>query len=182
MGTRSGPGLSRTQFNDLRAHNRAVDRHSGNAKGQLESPGTCASRIQKENSVSIFDTRPMGVTADYRLNLLHRRRHLQVLQIVEHVDGNAGSLHGFDLWNSFGPFVRIVVPSHSNHRSEVSQTVENIGTADIASMKNQGHAFEDSQHLRTQKTVSIRNDSDNLSSSARSQSHASFGIKEVSRL
>ena len=59
-----------------------------------------------------------------------------------------------------------------------AQTVENLGTADIAGMKNQGHAFEDSQHLRTQKAVSIRNDSDNLLSSARPQSHTSFGIKD----
>ena len=45
--------------------------------GSLKSPGTRAARIDKKNSVSSFDSRPMRMTAHYYLKTSRRSAHIK---------------------------------------------------------------------------------------------------------
>ena len=95
--------------------------------------------------------------------------HLQVLNVVKHINGNASCSHDLDLRNSVRPRISVVIPANRHNARQSSQAVQDFRVADITRMKNQTDPIKNLQHLWTQKPVCIGNNTDNLIFTARHQ-------------
>ena len=102
------------------------------------------------------------MTADNDLIAGGENRSFHRLQIMQHVDPDASDLYCFALTNAPHPLACVVVAANGNNRRNRTQRFQDLGLADIAAMQNEINAFEQRQYLRTQKTMRVGNDTDNL--------------------
>jgi hypothetical protein len=72
--------------NEFGLHIRSLNNQSSNSNRQLESPGTCAAGIQKQNSVAMRNRRLMRVTANHNREVPRRWSALHLFQVVQHID------------------------------------------------------------------------------------------------
>ena len=109
------------------------------------------------------------MAADNNVNFPWGRIQLHVLNVMKHVNGNAACSHDLDLRNSFRPGISVVIPANRHNARQSSQAVQDFRAADITRVKNQTDAIKNLQHFRTQKSVSIGNNTDNLIFTTRHQ-------------
>src|SRR5262249_22805773 len=95
--------------------------------------------------------------------------HLQVLNVVKNIDGNASCSHALDVSILFRPAFSFFTPANRHNTRQSSQAVEDFRVTDITGMKYQTDPIKNLQHLRTQKPVCIGNNTDNLIFTARHQ-------------
>jgi len=109
------------------------------------------------------------MAADDNVNFPKRWIQLHVFNVMKHVNGDAFCLHDLDLRNWFRPGISVVIPANRHNARQSSQAVQDFRAADITRMKNQTDAIKNLQHFRTQKSVSIGNNTDNLIFTTRHQ-------------
>src|SRR5439155_9709796 len=134
----------------------------GNADRQLESPRTCTTWVQEQNSLPPMDGRPMRVAADHHVKIHCRRLQFHLLHIVQHVNRKTSGMNELKFRNPVRPITFVVIAANSYDRSKGSQAFQDFRPADIAGMKDQTNALEGLQDFRTEKSMSIGDDADDF--------------------
>src|SRR5688572_19242170 len=102
----------------------------------------------------------MGVPAHDHLNLAGGRFRLQLLDIMQHVNGNRSLANELTFWNRFRPWSLVVIAAHRNDLSDLLQSIEHFRITNVAGVENQTDTFENGEHFGAEKAMRIGNDTD----------------------
>src|SRR5215472_16911483 len=83
------------QVEDLRVYVSAVDHQLSNGDWQLEAPRACASRIEVQHAILLFDLRYMTMAVNHRREIGSLGLEVELVEDVEHVDGDAVDCDNF---------------------------------------------------------------------------------------
>jgi hypothetical protein len=88
------------------------------------------------------------VPGDDRRHLCVAGIEVELMNVVQHVDGGAGRAQHRRLGNGAGPITAVVVPAHGRDGCNLAEGGENVGRPDVARMNDMVDAVQALQDLR----------------------------------
>ena len=83
------PGARLSQGDELAPHGAVVDVQAANADGQAETPRAGAAGVEEQDAAPLFLSRLVRVAGDHGTEAARRGIEIQLIEIVQHVDGEA---------------------------------------------------------------------------------------------
>jgi hypothetical protein len=80
---------------------------------------------------------------------------IQMVKVMQDVNGRRPHLSHRRRWQLFAPFPRIDVPSHRDDRRKFAQRIEYLGLPDIARVDDDLHPVQRAQSLVAQQPVCV---------------------------
>jgi len=90
---------------------------------------------------------------------------IQLREIVQNVDRNAGQFEHLGLWQAAGPGVLIDIAANRSHGSNRFEFFQNLRRANVAGVDDVVRPAQCVEGLRTQQTMSVGDDADREGSS-----------------
>ena len=103
----------------------------------------------------------MGMAAYNHLKSRGCRIDLQVLQNVQHIDRSGARLDDLGECQGLCPSTTIHIPADCNHRSYLSEGVEDFWCAYVTSMEDEVRIVQRTHGFFTQQSMRIGNQSEN---------------------
>ena len=104
----------------------------------------------------------MRMTADNYLETLSDRIYGELVQIVHHVNPDRPDLRHLRVGNRVGPIAFVIVSANRHDRRKRSQLFQHFPGIDIARVKNEVGARERIDGFRSQQTMCVRDQADDL--------------------
>jgi hypothetical protein len=141
-------------------HNKLTHAH-----WQFESPRPRAARIQVKHSIAHLLFGNVTVAADHNRESSRFGLEVQLLQIMQHIDGNTAQLNHLSFRQLATPGRFIDVSTHGGDGTNRGKLLEDIGRADIPGMNDVLGPAQRFDCLRAQQAMRVGDDADENGSS-----------------
>ena len=134
----------------------------GDCDGERETPWARAAWIDEENTLTLFDERPVGVTGKHCREPRGCGLETELPEVMNHVEGMGPDLDHVIRGQLGSPWILVVVTPDSAHGRDSPKRVENRESPDISAMDDEVASVKLLDSLRPDETVRIRDHTDNV--------------------
>lgn len=145
------------QWNDLRLERSGGGLDQCNRDRQREALWAGTPGIQEEDSIATFNDRAVGVAADDTGDSSGEWVEIEVVAVVNQVEGGIGQLDVFGRGQRRARARGVDVSTDRCYGCDGSQGFQDGEIADVACVENMFHARECDESLGTEKAVCVRN-------------------------
>lgn len=147
-------------FNNFTAHAAIFDKQFAQAYRQLEASRTGAAGVEIEHSSTDFLLRNMAVAADHDGKSGGLRLDIELREIVQHMDENAGYFEHFGPGQLLCPCSFVNVPAYRGDWGNCRKNFNYFGRADVSSVDDVIRAAQSFDCFGAQQAVGIGDDAD----------------------
>ena len=134
----------------------------GDSDGERETPWARATWIDEENTLTMCDERPVGVTGKHYREPRGCGLETEFPEVMNYVQGMGPDLDYVIGRQLGGPRTLVVVTPDSANRGDSPKRVENRESPDVSAMDDEITSAKLHDSLRPDETVRVRDHTDNV--------------------
>jgi hypothetical protein len=127
----------------------------GDSDGKRETPRARAAWIDEENTLTLFDERPVGVTGKHCREPRGYGLETELPEVMNHVEGMGPDLDHIIGGQLGSPWPLVVVTPDSANGGDSPKRVENRESPDVSAMNDEIASAELLDSLRPDETVRV---------------------------
>lgn len=114
----------------------------GNAgTGAMAGLGSTAG-VDQQYAVLAADRRPVGMSADHRVETGGSRVDIEAVKIVKYIKEAICDFDDFGLSKRLGPLTAVHVSTNGGYRGDFREPVQNLRPPDVPGVHNPGHSLQ----------------------------------------
>jgi hypothetical protein len=126
--------------------------------GKLEATRAGAARIDEQHAIALFHERPVRMTGNDHLDAGAAWLDVELIEVMDHVKEHRFELDQLRFTKPICPSASVVVAFDGHYRREGAQPPKDVRVCDVASVNDLIAPTQESQCLRSQQAVSVRNE------------------------